>query len=578
MTDVGDDCPEFRRTGNQQPTCEFSKDGKLLAVGRDAIRVFEVESGRTVWTYELDKWHDVEDLPEDHLSGWAEVSKISWSSDQTKLAYTSWKSPHIRILDLATGETSILGSGNNHNGLRIPSLAFAPGKNELATNGYDATVRLWSVPDGNPTHEFSVLRKWAKSPYYSPSGKFLAYCDLGHIYLWDAETKELIWMQSLPGVWKLAFSPDEGTIVCGGVGHEILVRAVNDDRERFILHGHRSSIIDVEVTPGGRLLSQAKVNSQVVDWGQLDQLSNRLEKHNGEIWSVSISPDQDFVASVCRDDGTVSVTEIETRKRVAEFSVSRKKVNHPAETAVDFLPTTEPGKLLLAALARNEVKLWRGPNESLRTLSPKLKSPTSELGALRFSPDSKWLVCGDSDGTLWYWDTATWAEHCWENCAVGWIHRIEIHSDGRIAVASSEVRRGPVSISCVRLEGQQVEFGPIDAKSTDWIDLAFQPGGDLLVSTAYRGVVNLWNAKTGNSVGEIDPLGTEVFSVAFTPNGNYLAIGSRTIKLWEMTDMVETISLGAGVYTNYRSLEFSRDGSFLVSGGVDDTVRIWKTK
>lgn len=566
---------EFRSKHSRQPISEFSRDGKFLAVGCDAIRLFKVDTGETIGTYAVDNWGNERDIPDAPSVSFESVSRISWSADQQKLAYSSWKHPHIRILNLSSGTTSFVGNGNNHHGARIPAVAFSPNSNELASNGYDGMIRLWTLGNAKPRHEFPVRRKWAKRPFFSPTGKYLAYADIGNVYLRDAKTKELIWMHTLPGVWSIAFSPDEETIVCGSIGHEILVRRIDDDRESFILHGHRSSVVDVEVTSAGRLLSQAKMNSDVIDWGPLDKLTNRIDEHEGEVWTVSISPNQQYVASTCRDDGTVSVLDIETGVRVAEFGVG---MDGPkiAETGVDFLANAQSDELLLAALSRYEVKLWSGPNQPLKTLHPKLKTTDSELGAVQFSPDGKWLVCGDSDGTLWYWDTATWKEHKRETRELGRIHRLEIDLSNRVAIAFSKHYGGPVSIACLDLEKQLVLFGPFDARSHKWIDLAFQPHGDLLASTSYKGTVNLWNAATGDFVMEIASSGTEVFSLAFTPDGKQLAIGSRSIQLWDMINMVWTISLDKGSFTNYRALEFSHDGSFLISGSVDDSVRIWR--
>ncbi len=67
-----------------------------------------------------------------------------------------------------------------------------------------------------------------------------------------------------------------------------------------------------------------------------------------------------------------------------------------------------------------------------------------------------------------------------------------------------------------------------------------------------------------------------VTSVAFSPDGRYLASGSedRTIKLWRVSD-------GALVRTLYghtdwvSSVAFSPDGQYLASGSGDKTVRLW---
>ena len=69
-----------------------------------------------------------------------------------------------------------------------------------------------------------------------------------------------------------------------------------------------------------------------------------------------------------------------------------------------------------------------------------------------------------------------------------------------------------------------------------------------------------------------------VRSVAFSPDGQYLASGStdKTVKLWrvesgECTRTMEGHSLAV------LSVAFSPDGQYLASGSWDNTVKLWST-
>ena len=71
--------------------------------------------------------------------------------------------------------------------------------------------------------------------------------------------------------------------------------------------------------------------------------------------------------------------------------------------------------------------------------------------------------------------------------------------------------------------------------------------------------------------------GSHVNSVAFSPNGTLLAIGSddTTIKLWRVSDGAFVRTL-AGHTSSVNSIAFSPDGTLLVSGSSDRTVRLWR--
>ncbi len=65
-------------------------------------------------------------------------------------------------------------------------------------------------------------------------------------------------------------------------------------------------------------------------------------------------------------------------------------------------------------------------------------------------------------------------------------------------------------------------------------------------------------------------------SVSFSPDGTRLVSGSddKTIKVWDAATGQETLTLTG--HTHYvSSVSFSPDGTRLVSGSWDDTVKVW---
>ena len=70
-----------------------------------------------------------------------------------------------------------------------------------------------------------------------------------------------------------------------------------------------------------------------------------------------------------------------------------------------------------------------------------------------------------------------------------------------------------------------------------------------------------------------------VKSVGFSPDGNYLVSGSddNTVKLWDVKNqsLVHTFN---GHQDWVLSVGFSRDGNYLVSGSLDKTVKLWDMK
>jgi len=113
--------------------------------------------------------------------------------------------------------------------------------------------------------------------------------------------------------------------------------------------------------------------------------------------------------------------------------------------------------------------------------------------------------------------------------------------------------------------------------------LAFHPNGSILASGDQDGVIFLWEAATGQSLGS--PLSGhqgQVSSLAFSPDGAILASGGfdDTIILWDVDETSATFGqpIGSplkGHRNNVWSVAFSPDGRVLASGAADEKIILW---
>ncbi len=72
---------------------------------------------------------------------------------------------------------------------------------------------------------------------------------------------------------------------------------------------------------------------------------------------------------------------------------------------------------------------------------------------------------------------------------------------------------------------------------------------------------------------------SEVNSIAFSPDGKYLASSSKdkTIKLWRAESQKEVTTL-QGHSESVLSVAFSPEGKYLASGSRDKTVKLWSVE
>jgi WD40 repeat protein len=107
---------------------------------------------------------------------------------------------------------------------------------------------------------------------------------------------------------------------------------------------------------------------------------------------------------------------------------------------------------------------------------------------------------------------------------------------------------------------------------------AFSPDGRLLAAAGMGRVIKIWDTRSWGELDERPDLTGCIHSVVFHPNNRpVLAWGSTdgTIKLWDSATR-QIISILHGHASWVESVAFTPDGKWIASASLDGTVKLWR--
>ncbi len=105
--------------------------------------------------------------------------------------------------------------------------------------------------------------------------------------------------------------------------------------------------------------------------------------------------------------------------------------------------------------------------------------------------------------------------------------------------------------------------------------LAYSPDGKFLATASDDFMVRLWNAKTGESIGQAMNQNQRVVRICFNPSGpNWQRMAFSEIVLW---DVATQHRIGQRIKISFPIVDmfFSEDGSSLVTTDTNHVVRAW---
>ncbi len=314
------------------------------------------------------------------------------------------------------------------------------------------------------------------------------------------------------------------------------------------------------------------VDKQVRIWDFSPKYLARWNTHQGKVWSLSFSLDEQQIATA-GEDGTVqfwdcsgqlhsqwqtsqgpitkacfspNVTHFMTagRNSLQIWTVTGESLHrwNPYQETIVNATFSPNGENILTIGSDGTAKLWN--LEGQRLASFKSRIPNAVVINAGFSPDGKQVVTGGWDGTIIIWDLNGTPVAQWTGDS-GRIREIYFSRDGEKIITAQSAY-----IKIWNLTGQKLAQWQADPEKV--LYLCFSPEGHKIATVGFSGAIQLWDL-SGRSLAQWDSSYGETTSLNFSPDGKFIAASQEdcTVTLWPVETLDELLSRGSRWVKDY---------------------------
>jgi WD40 repeat protein len=364
-------------------------------------------------------------------------------------------------------------------------------------------------------------------------------------------------------VTSVVFSPDGARIISGSHDKTVRIWDILSGVEVVPpMRGHHGFILSVSCSPDGTRVASGSDDMSIRVWDAcLGTEVMQIQGHNDWVLSVAFSRDGTRIVSGSRDS-TIHVWNILSGIEIVLAIYSQQGPIY----SVAFSPDATR---IVSGSGDNSVRVWDALTGS-EVVSP-MYGHQSFVFSVSFSSDGTRIVSGSRDNTIRVWDASSGAEVVRAMCGhEDWVLSVAFSLDGTRIISGSHDKT-------VRIwdASSGIEVGPVMRGHQGCVlSVAFSSDGTHIVSGARDNTIRMWAA---TSFAEVDAATEYQNSIASDESS---AGDTRIVTGWSnsptcVTDESSDLTAMRWHQNGVSLVAFSPDGTRVVSGSSDNTIRIW---
>ncbi|TRU28466.1 MAG: hypothetical protein EWV92_21750 [Microcystis aeruginosa Ma_MB_S_20031200_S102] len=333
-------------------------------------------------------------------------------------------------------------------------------------------------------------------------------------------------------------------------------------QEKNQLQGHRGTIYSVSISPDGQKIATASQDGTVKIWNQKGENIQTLTGHQGAVYSVSFSPDGQKIATAS-EDKTAKIWNLQGQNLVT-YPDHQESVY-----SVSFSPD---GQKIVTTSRDKTARLWNLSGETLQVF----KGHKRSIDAASFSPDGQKIATASRDGTIKIWDLSGKIILSLGQDNIGAFYSVNFSPDGqKIAGAAAD--------KTAKIWDLQGNLRATFRGHQDFVNsVNFSPDGQFIITASSDGSAKIWGLQ-GEEITTLRGHQESVFTAVFSQDGKEVVTGSsdETAKIWQLNNLNQTRADNTSVSINSQGniiAVANKDGQITLLDSQGKKIREFTTK